>query len=93
MNEAPTRRRKGNPYLIPAKSRMGRIRRAVSRCFILSNGEPITTRAVLERAYPRERRFKTWHYLGAYLALRKVALAVARKRHGRGRPALWAKAE
>src|SRR5215475_520141 len=77
---------------ISAKSRPGcRIRRAVSREFILSDGEPILVRSVLDRAYPRLRRFKSWHYDAARGALRKVATIVARNRFGRGRPALWAK--
>ena len=73
--------------LIASKSRYGRIRVAVRRCFILSNGEPILTREVLERAYPRLRRFTSWHYLAARRALRRSAIVVARNRFGRGRPA------
>jgi hypothetical protein len=94
MNEAPARPRKGNPFLISAKSRPGsRIRRAVSREFILSDGRPILVRSVLDRAYPRLKKFRSWHYDAARQALRKVATVIGRKRQGRGRPALWAKAE
>jgi hypothetical protein len=76
---------------IASKSRFGRIRIAVRRCFILTNGEPVLTRDVLERAYPRLRRFTSWHYLAARRALRMSAVVVARNRFGRGRPALWAR--
>jgi len=68
---------------------MGRIRRCVRRCLILSAGEPILIRSVLERAYPRLRRFSSWHYLAARRALRKDAVVIARNRFGRGRPNLW----
>ena len=88
------RRQRGSPReylrLIAAKKRPGaRIRLAVSRCFIAGDGQPITVRQVLERAYPRLRRFNSWHYHGARLALRKVAITVARNRLGRERPSLW----
>jgi hypothetical protein len=84
MNEAPTRRRKGKGFVISAKSRPGcRIRRAVSRAFILSNGEAILVRSVLDRAYPRLKKFRSWHYDAARKALRKVATVIGRKRQGR----------
>jgi hypothetical protein len=92
MNSRTTARkltRNGQPAVIASKSRIGRIRRAVKREFILSNGEPILTRSVLERSYPRLRRFTWWHYLAARRALRSEAVVVARNRHGRGRPNLW----
>jgi hypothetical protein len=76
--------------LIASKSRIGRIRLAVRRGFIVSDGQPITIRQVLERAYPRQRRFTSWHYLAARRALRKEAIVIARGRFGRGRPNLWA---
>ena len=76
--------------LIAAKSRPGaRIRLAVKRGFIVSDGHPITIRQVLERAYPRLGRFVSWHYLAARRALRKEAIVIARNRYGRGRPNLW----
>ena len=76
--------------LIAVKSRPGaRIRRAVRRGFIVSDGHPITIRQVLERAYPRLRHFVSWHYLAARRALRKEAIVIARNRFGRGRPNLW----
>jgi hypothetical protein len=65
------------------------MRRAVSRVLILADGEPITVRSVLERAYPRLRRFKSWQYDAARKVLRRSATIIARNRHGRGRPALW----
>jgi hypothetical protein len=76
--------------LIASKSRTGRIRLAVRRQFILSRGQPILIRQVLERAYPRLKRFTSWHYLAARRALRREATAIARMRIGRGRPCLWA---
>jgi len=68
-----------------------RIRRAVRRAFIVSDGQPITIRHVLERAYVRLSRFTSWHYLAARRALRHDATVVARHRFGRGRPNLWAR--
>jgi len=79
--------RRGKAYLraIASKSRpRARIRLAVGRGFILSDGQPITVRQVLERAYPRLRRFTSWHYLAARRALRKSAIVVGRNRFGRG---------
>jgi hypothetical protein len=84
-----SRRRNGLPVVIASESRLGRIKRAVRRQFILSRGEPILTRSVLERAYPRLSRFTDWHYLAARRALRQEAIVVARRRFGRGRPNLW----
>jgi hypothetical protein len=75
--------------LIASKSRTGRIKLAVRREFILSNGHPITIRQVLQRGYPRLRRFTSWHYLAARRALRSTAVVIARSRYGRGRPNLW----
>jgi hypothetical protein len=86
----PTRKRSGYKIVVASKSRVGRIKRAVRRQFILSAGEPILTRAVLERSYPRLRRFTWWHYLAARRALRQEAVVVGRNRYGRGRPNLWA---
>jgi hypothetical protein len=81
--------RKGAPIVIASASRIGRIRLASRRCFILSNGAPILIRDVLLRAYPRLKRFTAWHYLAARRALRKEATIIARNRFGRGRPNLW----
>jgi hypothetical protein len=75
---------------IASKSRVGRIKLAVRREFILSNGNPITTPQVLRRSYPRQKRFTCWHYLAARRALRQVANVIARNRFGRGCPCLWA---
>jgi hypothetical protein len=69
---------------------MGRVRVAVRRCFILSDGQPIMVRDVLERCYPRQRRFRARQYGLVREALRRVAIIIARQRLGRGRPALWA---
>ena len=44
---------------------------------------------VLERAYPRLKRFILWHYKSVRRALRKQATIVGRNRYGRGRPNLW----
>jgi hypothetical protein len=91
VEKAPTRQLNGKRFVISAKSRPGcRMRRAVSRVLILADGEPITVRSVLERAYPRLRKFKSWHYDAARKVLRRSATIIARNRHGRGRPALWA---
>ena len=69
---------------------MGRVRVAVRRCFIVSDGQPILVRDVLERCYPRQRQFRSRQYDLARGALRRVAVIIARNRFGRGRPALWA---
>ena len=44
-------------FVIASKSRIGRIRLAVRRESIVGNQQPITIRQVLERAYPRLKRF------------------------------------
>jgi hypothetical protein len=87
---ARTHRRNGLPVVIGAKTRMGKVRVSVRRCFIVSNGQPILVRDVLERCYPRGKRFRSRQYDLARQALRRVAVIVARNRFGRGRPALWA---
>jgi hypothetical protein len=87
--------RRGRPFtsdgvrIIASKPRIGRIKLAVRREFIISNGRPITIRQVLQRGYPRLRRFTAWHYLAARRALRIEATVIARCRYGRGRPNLW----
>jgi hypothetical protein len=74
---------------IASQNRVGRIILAARREFIVK-GDLIRTRDVLERAYPRLKKFTAWHYLAARRALRKEATIVARMRFGSGRPALWA---
>ena len=92
IDMTPPHSRRSREYLrlIASKSRIGRVKRAVKREFILSDGKPILTRKVLERAYPRLSRFTWWHYLAARRALRQEAIVVGRNRFGRGRPNLWA---
>ena len=91
INMTPPRSRRSREYLrlIASKSRIGRVKRAVKREFILSDGKPILTRSVLERAYPRLSRFTWWHYLAARRALRQEAEVIGRNLKGRGRPNLW----
>src|SRR5262249_45373568 len=74
---------------IASASRIGRIKLAVRREFILAGNEPITIRSVLTRAYPRLSRFTSWHYLAARRALRQLGVAVGRRVRGRGRPCIW----
>ena len=90
IKDPRSRSRREHLRLIASKKRFGRVKIAVRRCFILSDGEPILTRSVLQRAYPRLSRFTWWHYLAARRALRSSAIVIARNRFGRGRPALWA---
>ena len=75
-----SRKRSGYKIVFASEKRLGRVKRAVRRQFILSNGKPILTRSVLERAYPRLSRFTDWHYLAARRALRQEAIVVARNR-------------
>jgi hypothetical protein len=86
---ARSRRRNGLPIVVGAKTRMGRVRVAVRRCFIVNGGEPILVRDVLQRCYPRRRQFRSRQYDLARAALRRVAVIVARNLRGRGRPCLW----
>jgi hypothetical protein len=74
---------------ISSKSRIGRLRRAIKRAFIASNGQPLTTTAILQRAYPRFMRIPSGYRWGLRRALRQEAVAIARMRFGRGRPNLW----
>ena len=88
---ARTHRRNGLPIVIASENRIGRIRRSVKRAFIVSNGQPITVRDILARAYPRLRRFNDWHRWSCRRALlSEGAIAIARMRFTRGRPNLWA---
>jgi len=84
---APMLTRKGAPIVVGAKTRMGKVRVAVRRCFVLSDGQPILVRDVLERCYPRAKRFRSRQYDLARQALRRVATIVARNRFDRA--ALW----
>jgi hypothetical protein len=59
-SEAPNSSIRQHLSLIASKSRLGRVKQAVRREFILSNGRPITARQVLARAYPRLKRFIPW---------------------------------
>ena len=83
--------RNGFPAVNASESRVGRIRRAVRRCFILSGSRPILARAVLERAFPRVRQFTDWQRWSVRRALLQEAVCIARNRFGRGRPCLWSK--
>jgi hypothetical protein len=74
---------------ISSRSRIGRLRRAIKRAFIVSNGQPLTTTAIMRRAYPRMRRVPAGYRWGLRRALRQEAVAIARMRYGRGRPNLW----
>jgi hypothetical protein len=87
---APTRSHIGYMRAIASKSRMGRIRRAVRRAFILSGGKPILARDVLERSYPRLKIFLRGHRRAVWRALRMDAVVIGRMLRGRGRPNLWA---
>ena len=91
--EARTRSTKARLRAIASKKRPGaRIRRSISRCFII-RGQLITIGQVLRRSYPRLDRYSSWHYLAARRALRHDATVVARCRFGRGRPNLWQRTE
>jgi len=90
MKMAQTRPRKGYKFVIPSKTRMGRLRIAVRRCFILSGGKPICIADVLSRAYPRFKRFPNGYRWSVRQALLRDAEIIGRTRFGRGRPNLWA---
>jgi hypothetical protein len=85
--------KRGGEYAraIASKKRLGRIRRAVHRAFILSDGQPILARTVLERSYPRLKVFLRGHRRAVWRALLQEAQVIARNRFGRGRANLWAR--
>jgi hypothetical protein len=87
--EAQSRSNTDRNAVISAKSRIGRIRRAIRRAFIVSDGQPLTTTEILRRAYPRFKCYPSGHRHGLRRALRQEAIAIARMRLGRGRPCLW----
>jgi hypothetical protein len=87
---APTRQRSRRPNVIASENRVGRIRRAVRRAFVAGDGNLITARDVLQRAFPRIQRAQDWHRWSVRRALLQEAICVARNRFGRGRPNLWA---
>ena len=55
----------------------------------MSNGHPITTRDVLQRAYPRLKHYKRWQRWSVWRVLLSDAVLIARSRFGKGRPNLW----
>jgi hypothetical protein len=87
---APPRPRSEHMRAIASRSRLGRLKRAVRRAFIVSNGAPITSRDVLTRGYPRLKHYAPGHRRAAWRALLAEAELIARQRHGKGRPGLWA---
>jgi hypothetical protein len=89
-NFAPTHKRSGYKIVFASENRISRIRRQVLRAFIASNGQPITVREVLVRAYPKLKRFNDWHRWSCRRALLRHATIIARNLRGRGRPCLWA---
>jgi hypothetical protein len=91
QNISPSlRQRREHLRAIASRNRAGRILRAVRRCFIVSQGEPILSADVLLRAYPRLKCFLRGHRRAAWRALVREAEPIARCRFGRGRPYLWA---
>jgi hypothetical protein len=75
---------------IASPKRMGRIRVAVRRAFILSSDEPICVGDVLKRAYPRLKRFQHWHRWSVRRALLSDGEVIGRRRFGLDRANLWA---
>lgn len=89
MTAARTRSHRGYKFVIPSKTRMGRLRVAVRRAFILANGKPICIGDVLRFAYPRFKRVPNGYRWSVRQALLRDAEIVGRMRVGRGRPNLW----
>lgn len=85
-----SRQRSEHMRAIASKNRIGRIRKSVRRCFIVSDGKPILARDVVARAFPRIERVQDWHRWSVRRALLKDAVVIGRNRYGRGRPNLWA---
>ncbi len=85
-----SRPRRGPGFVVPSKNRIGRLRLAVLRCFIVSDGQPICISDVLKRAYPRLKTFPCGHRWSVRVALLREAEAIGRMLKGRGRPNLWA---
>src|SRR5262249_51985438 len=79
----------GKRFVIASEKRLGRIKRAVRREFLLSNGQPIVARQILERAFPRVRSFLDWHRWSVRRALLQEAVCVGRHLRFRGRPCIW----
>src|SRR5512132_2785734 len=86
---APRLTRKGRFVVIASDSRVGRVKRAVKRAFILSDGKPILASAVIAMAFPRVKRPTDWQRWSVRRALLQEAVCIARHRRGRGRPGLW----
>jgi hypothetical protein len=86
----PHARRGGPGFVVASENRIGRIRRAVRRAFIASDGEPILARAVIERAFPRVKCPTDWQRWSVRRALLRDAEMIGRMLKGRGRPNLWA---
>jgi hypothetical protein len=84
------RQSNGRPFVISAKSRVGRLRRCIKRAFIVSDGRPLTTSEILARAYPRRTHYPCGLRWRLRLALLREAELIGRTLRGRGRPCLWA---
>jgi hypothetical protein len=89
MSSVQTLSSRRKPFVIASEKRTGRVRRAVKREFILSDGQPILASQVIARAFPRIKRVLDWHRWSVRRALLQEAVVVARNRFGRGRPNLW----
>ena len=90
LKQALARSRRERLRAIASQKRLGRIRGAVRRAFILSNDQPICVGDFLKRAYPRLKRFQAWHRWSVRRALLRDAVVIGRKRFGSGRANLWA---
>jgi hypothetical protein len=88
-----SRPRRAHMRAIASRKRFGRVKIAVRRCFILSDGNPILARDVLQRAFPRVSRFQYWQRWSVRRALLQAGEVIARNRYGRGKPCLWAPIE
>ena len=62
---------KARRFFNPSLSRVGRVERQVRRCFIASDGQPVTMRKLRERCYPCQRR-RHWHHGEIRRALAKL---------------------
>jgi hypothetical protein len=87
-NAHARREHPGSRGCIPMKPWRSRVRDRVWKAFVALAGQDVQTTDLIQRTWPRKRRFDTKEYRRVRLAAAELADPVARG-PGRGRPWLW----
>ena len=73
-----------------AKPRVGRVQLAVRRSFVAADGQPLTIRDFLSRAFPRTNNHQHWMRKSVQRAIPRFGVPLGRNLRRQGRPMIWA---